>query len=278
MKNISKIAKFLLVAAIVFAAAYTLTGNDVLAGVTAGAYASLTDLITIPTTAFGAYVGAAGMKVGKGSPVLVNSNERDRAVYEHNKAKYGNDISPSTLRLEARITNGKADLRFSIIEGDDTVVRPTEIRLLRNDKFIVSDISFQLLKQAIGKTNGALYTYPNVSVFGQAAADDLMALYAGKLDVTIGKTKKLYNYDLMRFLQIPETQKTGVANFDQKTKSLGFDHLTPQLILDGSGSNELVVTFPSFAAWAGASADAAYEHVAVLIFRGFLVNNGSANK
>jgi hypothetical protein len=107
---------------------------------------------------------------------------------------------------------------------------------------------------------------------------DLKAIWHGWLSIEIGRVKKMVAFDTQRFLHVPETQQTGATNYDQKVgKKDGFVRLTPQIVLDGSGTNDLSVTFPSFNGWSGASVTAGTQHRLCLYFRGLLVTGGSAN-
>ena len=134
-----------------------------------------------------------------------------------------------------------------------------------------------LLKQDVanGKTNGILLSYPNITVFTAGPAADLHSIYAGELRFTIGRVKKLVALDTRRFLCIPQTQQSGGGNYDQIKRDMGFIHLTPQIVLDGSGTNEIEIQYPTFAGWAGQSAVNGTEHRVVLYMRGLLVSGGS---
>lgn len=228
------------------------------------------------------YVGVG--RPGGPAGIQVITSERDRASYVHNKTnpKYeGKDLAPGYLRLESVIKNNSGKLIFKTFEGDGATVYPTERRLDKNDSFIATEASFYLLKQDVtnSKTNGKPLTYPNVQVFGAAAADFLWAIYnSGELKVTIGKKVWIPGLDVRRFLSVPQTQQSAPGNLDQYSSEMGRIMLTPQLEIDGSGSNEIEINFTGYAGWAGGtSADVGFEHRAVLYFSGLLVTGGSAN-
>jgi hypothetical protein len=226
------------------------------------------------------YVGVAGPDGSAGIQTI--TTERDRAAFVHNKTnpKYaGKDMFTSYLRLECVIKNNQGKLTFKTFEGDANSVYPTERRLDRNDSFIVTEGGFFLLKQDVGglKTNGKLLTYPNATVFG-AAADDLYAIYhSGELRIAIGKKVIVPGLDLFRFLCQPITMQSAAGNLDSRHPKAGIVKFTPQLELDGSGTNEIEINFTPYANWAGASAVAGTEHRAVLYLKGLLVTGGSAN-
>ncbi|MEO6539653.1 MAG: hypothetical protein ABIN74_01635 [Ferruginibacter sp.] len=238
--------------------------------------------ISLPFNAFGEYVAGVGSDGSAG--VTVINSERARGAYMHiaTNPKYaGKRVVQSYLRLEATIKNNANIITFKTFEGDGASVYGTEVRLDRNDAFVITDMSVKLLKQDIAnlKTNGKLHAYPNITVFGAAAAADLFALYQGYLTFTINKTKELVSFDCQRFLQIPRTQQSGAANYDDVNGGkAGFVKLTPHITLDGSGTNELELKYPSYAAFAGGtSLDVGFEHRAVLYLKGLLITGGSAN-
>lgn len=235
--------------------------------------------------ALGAYVGATKMGDGE-TGIQVISSERERAIYEHNSSQSrftGKNMTPGYIRLETEIKNSTNRFDFKTFEGDGATVYPTERRLDRNDAFIATEVGLFILRQDTAnlKTNADLHTYVNLTTFAAAAGfvpADLKALFHGFLEVTINRVKKMIAFDTQRFWYAPETQQTGATNYDQKNgKKDGFVKLTPQIVLDGSGTNELNVVFPSFSGWSGASVTAGTQHRLCLYFRGLHVTGGSSN-
>ncbi len=225
----------------------------------------------------GVYVGTTGNSSSE-HQVQVITTERERAIYTHNVNRpefAGRKLTPSFLRLEAEITNSSNKLSFKTFVGDSTTVYATERRLDRNDSFIATELGFFLIKQDVanGKTNARRLTYPNITVLGAAAAADLMALYeTGRLKINVAREDKFVALDIARFLHIPETQQTGAGNYDEVSHKSGMVALTPQLVLDGNGTNEIEIEFASYTGWAGGtSADVGFKHRAVLYMRGYLV-------
>lgn len=246
----------------------------------AGVYALTTlNIIQIPTGAFGVYIGAPGADSREGAGVQVISSERSRAAfmtYKTNPEYAGKNITASYLRLETLITNGNNKLQFKTYVGDGTTQTPTEKRLERNDKFAIVKLGFFLLSQPDGKSTGRLHSYPNPTDFGAAAAD-LEAIFNGELSITINRTKILPFYDMQSFLKVPETQQSGAGNRDQRSLEKLLVNLTPHIDLDGSGTNEIEITYPSHAGFAGGTAASGFKHYAVLYAKGFLISGGSAN-
>lgn len=280
MKTLSFIFRFIISAVAIFLTAFTFGADAETAAVVGGAGAAALSKIKTPQGALGAYVGVGNMSDGS-TGIQVISSERERAVYEHNKARFGNkEMVPGYLRLEATIKNSTNILSFKTFEGDGATVYATERRLDRNDAFIATECGLFLLRQdvALGKTNGHLQTYPNLTVFAAVAGfvpADLFAIYQGYLTFTVSREKKLVAFDTQRFLHIPETQQSGATNYDQRKYKDGFHKLTPQIVLFGNGTNELELTFPSYAGWNGASVTAGVEHRIVLYLRGLFVSGGA---
>lgn len=276
------------VALFTLAAVYVADASPVIAGTAVTALHSLAvgavyfGFIELPAGVFAEYVAGVGSDGSAGVTVL--NTERARGAYMHiaTNPKYaGKRVVQSFLRLEATIKNNQNIITFKTFEGDGASVYPTEVRLDRNDAFVITDLSIKLLKQDIvnGKTNGDLHAYPNITVFGAAAASDLKAIYQGYLSFTINKVKELVSFDTQRFLAKPRTQQTGPTNYDDVNgNKTGFVKLTPHITLDGSGTNELELKYPQYAGFAGGtSADVGFEHRAVLYLRGLLITGGSAN-
>ncbi len=235
--------------------------------------------------ALGAFVGATKMTDGE-TGIQVISDERERAIYEHNSSQSrfkGKAMTPGFLRLEQEIVNSKNSFSFVTYGGDAASVYATERRLDRNDAFIATEVGLFIIRQDVAnnKTNAELNSYVNLTTFAASAGfvpADLKAIFNGSLSVEINRVKKMVAFDTYRFLENPFTQQTGATNYDSKQgKKTGFVKLTPQIVLDGSGTNDLTVTFPAYNGWAGASVTAGTQHRLVLYLRGLLVTGGSSN-
>lgn len=238
------------------------------------------NIIPMPTNILGTYVGAPGVSTESGSAgVQVINSERARGVYMSyaTRPEYaGKKIVQGYLRLEAVIKNTDGKLIFRTFTGDGTTVSSTEERLDRNDKFVISEIGLFLLKQVAGQSNGRLQAYPNATEFG-AAAPFLESVFNGKLSIVINREKFLPALDTQRFLSVPETQQSAGTNRDQFNLKKQLVHLTPHIELDGSGTNEVEVSYPTYTGWAGASAVDGTDHKVVLYMHGLLITGGSAN-
>lgn len=237
-------------------------------------------IIPMPQGVLGDYVGAPGVSTESGGAgVQVINSERARGAFMSYRTKpeyAGKKIVQGFLRLEAVIRNTDGKLIFRTFTGDGTTVAPTEERLDRNDKFVITEIGLFLCKQVDGQSGGRLHSYPNATDFG-AAAPFLESIFHGRLGIVINREKFLPSLDTQRFLRVPETMQSGAGNRDQFRLESNLVKLTPHIELDGSGTNEIEVSYPTYAAWAGASATAGTDHKAVLYCHGLLITGGSNN-
>ena len=83
--------------------------------------------------------------------------------------------------------------------------------------------------------------------------------------------------DTQRFLNVPETQQSAGTNRDMFSLFKKLYRLTPHIEIDGSGTNEIELQYPTYAGWAGASATVGTDNKAVLYLHGLLISGGSAN-
>ena len=164
-------------------------------------------------------------------------------------------------------------------------VRITETRLAPTDNFLATEVGFYIYKTASAGATGTkivLNTFPNSLVYtGSGEAANLQSLYNSKLSVKINGTQIVENWDLLRHYRVGNAQKSvltaasGTGNaWDASTwdsASYGFFPLTPQVTFKGQSKNEVSVSLPESIALAGTSSD----NIAVLIFRGLLIQNGS---
>ncbi len=283
MKSFLNIAKFAIAFVLVMALAQTFGAGPELAAGISFAINAVAALVPAQAGVLGTFVGINGITDSE-SAIQVVASEPDRVTYEHNKNKpefKDRAIAPGFLRLETDIVNSKNELIFKTYDGDGSTVYPTERRLDRNDAFIASEMGLFLLRQdtANEKTNAELHSYVNLTSFVAAVGfvpGDLKAIFNGYLKISVGRAQKIVALDTQRFYKVPETQQTGPTNYDQKDGNRdGFIKCTPQIVVDGNGTNEISVTFPSFAGWAGASVTAGTTHKLCLYLRGLLVPGGN---
>jgi hypothetical protein len=272
--TISSLLTFLIVAVVTFIA----TSDANVSALTAGIFTSAFAGIGMPKGSFSDFAGLNG----DAGQVIVMTNDRKRANFMVQKKELkasADNFSQSYLRLEAVLSTASNEIRFELAKNDGNSY-PTENRLDKNDVFVADEIGLFILKQDVAnkKTNGLLSTYPSIVDYTAAQQQDILAIYQGFLKFTLGDVVKVRSMEVLQFLQVPETQKTSATNFDQKTANSGFCNITPGIRLDGTGTNEIVLKFPSYNAWAGNSAVAGTEHRIVLMLKGFLATNASKVK
>jgi hypothetical protein len=287
MKRLSFILSFLVVS-LLFAGGIAM-GADVapetamLASVAFNAVASLVfytlnRLGVMPEGIAGNYVG---MNAGAGAQMVqVINDERERADYTIHSTSdrfRGKKLVPDILRMEALFNANNNKLRFNTYLGDPGTVTPTERRLDRNDAFIATRWRLGLMVVTPSKTNGQVVTYPNIFLFGAAAAADLWSFYNGILRMNINDEDHVKAFPISRFLDIPETQQTAGTNYDKRSgDTSGLIACIPNIIIDGDKKNEIEVEFPTHVAWAGATPKTGGDvHYAVLELHGYKALNGS---
>lgn len=287
MKRLSFISSFLIVT-LLFAAGIAM-GADVapetavLASLAFNAIAStifyvLTKAGVMPQGVAGNYVGV-NPGAGAQSVQVINSDRwrADYLVHQTSERFKNSKLIPDTMRLECAFNNNNGKLTFNTFVGNAQTQTLTERRLDRNDAFVALAWRIGLLKQADGTTNGRILTYPNITVFGAAAAAFLMAFYQGIVRMNIDNKDEVKAFPVGAFLEIPETQQTAGTNYDEyKGFSSGILPCVPNLIIDGDKKNEIEIEFPIYNGWAGATPSAAGStHYAVLELFGYKALNGS---
>lgn len=226
-------------------------------------------------------------------PVAFGAN---RALYDYVKKKYPSGdvvITESYIRSEL-VLGTQNSLSFNILQNVG-VVRPSEHRLSQADRFVANEVGFFL--QRSSTTAGAtsqtlLHTYPNPNVFPESSA--LNSCYNGFATFKIGPTTYYDSLDVLEFMRIgvaqqglatvavgatpaPGTAPTGAYAADQWTTSnYGFKSLTPSMEISGLDKTTFDITLPESSAMG--SAASGFNNVAILFFRGFLIQNGANHK
>lgn len=248
---------------------------------TAGAVFSFT-LLT-PSTE-----GLLSLKAG--GNVFPTSNRR--AVYDFISDKYQQSdivITDSYLRLETSLQGSFTSIPFSMLTNQSPAANVTEKRLALTDKFCATDICVYIMKAGASvaatdaeKTVARLRSYPNNTVFsGANEAANLGAIYNGSMQIKINGKVYIDSLDLLRFYRVPVSQKgaavstvatTGVLQEDGfDNLNYGFAPLTPTLLFDGLGKNDISVNLPSSTTLSGTTS----QNFAVVVLRGFLLQNAA---
>lgn len=214
--------------------------------------------------------------------VDVISTDSSRATFTallKNPAYAGKTIAPSSLRLEATIRNNQSQY-FFVLNRDDNNQYPTERRLDRNDRFVITKMSLGLIYQDIAnrKGNAVLQTYPTPGIFG-VQAPDLELFYNSYLKLTVNNDVLIEGLNTRCFRHVAQTQKTVAGVVENSNTGLdGMREIIPGFTLDGSVKTEISLTAPVHTGAIIQSATAGFENRLVLLLEGFHINNGSVNK
>ncbi len=214
---------------------------------------------------------------------VVISPDRKRAIFSQVLANKGINtdnaiVSEGYIRIERRLENGRNKISFSIVR-DANSDTPTERKIDRNDKFLVTEMGIFLMHRSESKRGiEVLQTYPNTKVFvakdgGDTIANDLEAIYNGNISVKVGQTKFIEGMDLLRFRNVPQTQQNATNANSQSTGKQGFFETTPQILFDGNQKHEIDIELPIDSTVTIASDVADHNNYIVLFCRGFLISN-----
>lgn len=215
-----------------------------------------------------------------------------RAVLEALYARFPNVskqlITQSYLRVEVPITQSASEYDFPVLRENATNVRPTEVRLEKNDVFVITHLGFYLLQNpvanSIEKYNGALQTYPNpTALAGSSAVADLNVFYHGYWRIEVGSTvffNKLPNqltYMVGCSQQVAAvTDSVPAVPASSRAYSDGAPTLQPLAVLSGANENLVRLSIPHFSSFAGQSSNTA-NNLLYAVFHpyGFLVKNAA---
>lgn len=158
-------------------------------------------------------------------------------------------LAQSTLRLEQAAQTTSSNYNFPVPCTDTSTDNPfnTEVRLVRQDAFLISEIGFFLSEPiSASDTNFVPYTYPDALLFsttGESAA--LNTVYNGNLSILVNGARIMSNWDMMRYYNAPQTQnKVGAtinANLPIAQRNGnwdGFAVVEPNIVI--AGNNHVV--------------------------------------
>jgi hypothetical protein len=189
-------------------------------------------------------------------------------------------LSQSYLRLEQQIVSTTSTYTFPVLLNENnsggSSTRPTEQRLNMQDAFYATGMEMYISKVATtSSTVMQLDTYPNPTVYPANGAlgstgNTLLNLYNGKMTVGINNRTIIPAFDLMRFMQIPQTQQTGAYATTPLTQFDGtaVDFVEPNVVFIGSKKNVIQINMPG----AISTLEATPVYI-VLLFRGILAQN-----
>lgn len=208
----------------------------------------------------------------------------------------GSIITQSYLRSEVQLgTTATSQFAFNILANQGTPAS-TERRLQITDRFAVSAVSIMLLNATASasaviapsdRSQAKLYTWNSPARFTIANSATLESVYNGFLRMIIDGTTYIDSLDARRFYRVPVSQQgTAVSTFTPDTATKygaiqadGYDgthypfaQLTPAIVLNGAGRNEITLNTPEATA---VSPSATSANVLVLYMRGWLIQNAS---
>ena len=194
-------------------------------------------------------------------------------------------LTPSYLRSEVLLATNAASYHVPVLINDNQNGTPTvrEQRLSLQDLFIVSQIQIVLTSGSSTTGSAKSYTYPNLTAFSTGAAS-LYTLYNGYLNIQVNNQNVLPKWDVIKHLDIPQTQQNTNFNAASATSpaqytidmvnfnSDGLEVCEPNIVLNGASNINASIILP-----AAPSAVDANTYVSVLWY-GILAQNCTSVK
>lgn len=188
-------------------------------------------------------------------------------------------LSQSYLRLEAVASTSVTNYQFGVLVNDapqGRSQRATENRLNLQDAFYCSQIQiFTGLATSATDTAFSLDSWPNPFKYTTAgAADALNNLYNGYLSLTVNNRVITPSWDILRHLDVPQTQQNAAAasgvNTDQFSGIMTASAtVEPNFVLIGSKNNNLTINLPG----AIGTLQAGSTTIIAIVMRGVLAQN-----
>lgn len=229
--------------------------------------------------------GAASLaSKGQPEPQAFGDN---RALFDFLKKQYPSNsciITESYLRSESVLGNQNT-ISFPILNNVGTP-RAQEKRLSSADRFIVSSIGFAIQRISTLPNESArspLHYFPNPNIF--AEHDEIYKIYNGFASFKIGAVTYYDSLDMLQFLNVGVAQQNVILStaaagdtrqYGHDSKGgvdTGFKKIVPTMDISGLDKTTFDITLPEPGAMGAAAANQA--NVAVLLMRGFLVQNGA---
>lgn len=203
-------------------------------------------------------------------------------------------ITQSYLRSEIQLgTTATSQFAFNILANQGTP-NSTERRLQITDRFAVTAVGMMLynttavagVASASDRSQAKLYTWNSPAKFTTANSATLETLYNGYLRMIIDGTTYIDSLDARRFYRVPVSQQGTIVSTGTATTSTfpnvqadgwdgthyNFAQMTPSVVLNGAGRNEVTLNTPEATA---VSPSATSVNFLVLYFRGWLIQNAS---
>lgn len=227
----------------------------------------------------------APMGLGMAGGLMSHAKASNKtAVYQDLQTKYGKDrvIAESYIRMEAYLTNGKAEYQFfHRLLGNEA---PTERKLNDQDAFRITDLGLFLLQESTTVAGiGVLNTYPNPIQFPDEAGGiqnaHLEHIYNGFVSAKIGDTTWLPDLPIHDCRVVNTAQQNALATNDSgKMFGDGFIPVVPQYTLKGRENNEIKLIVPANSVQKVESifGTSGYKIKVVMFVRGFKIT-GAGN-
>ena len=211
-----------------------------------------------------------------------------RELFDELKVKYkGCPINRTQLRSDVLLASS-SQYKFNITTNSGATQTSSENWLEQNDIFVATSWNFLLATKlaTAGAGSKKLFTCPNnltPSASGGLGTNGLntQALYNGKMNLTIQSTLWLKNVEILPTLLQPISQKgvavstiatTGVLNNDSVDFSDLYIDMGGYIVFPGNQQPQLTINCDAVNM---ASSDVLYENYAILMFDGYLVQNGA---
>lgn len=196
-----------------------------------------------------------------GSQILISPQ---RAVYERALSiTNGNPdfiIQEKTLRLEAALIPGRNQYTFDLFQNIASD-RPGELKLNRNDLFLMSSMALNITKQRsatdLNTGNDDLYTWNDSNFFigvpssGEREYRCLSLIYNGVTTIKTSPVERIKEFHNQLFRYVPNrpyikfsTPQVGdqSAEYGPFNEHRGFYQITPNIIIDGNENNSVELT------------------------------------
>lgn len=213
---------------------------------------------------------------------------------EVDKFKRGFKIMPSVLKLGQYLNTGLSAYTFSPRKGVDPAI-PNTILLDQNDFFAIDGIGLRIGRAAFASNaysnhgNYPLFTFPDPSYFngnGSAAGkewESLQCLVNGTVGINVNNDSMVDGILAQELFYNPDATYTAspleYPSFGGSDGNRGIFPLTPQVILDASADNGIVVNLANGAklnidgSIATATNDSGVRNILYVMLYGWKVKN-----
>lgn len=192
-------------------------------------------------------------------------------------------IQETDIVVEHVLTASNVSHTFNL-NGDGINQRPNELFIGRNDLQIIYAlmVGVKKINTALDGNSGnyPVYTYPDLTVFNDAAAGTsvseaaaLMAIWNGTIGMKANTYELLNKERLNRFYNAPETQVS--ATTQAQLQPSRFVHISQPAILSGRDTNTLEFVAAQGADTAKIGGAAGTQNVLVFHFKSLVIRNGA---